>query len=151
MATKLFLNTKVIAVKKYSATIYNYAAELQEEETTQNTQALIVDDEVDICYLLKNILRQQKINADYVTSLSEAKDYLKFYEPSVIFLDNYLVDGLGINHIHEIKKEHPESKVVVITAHDNISDREKAYKEGADFFISKPFSRESIIKTLNKM
>ena len=32
----------------------------------------------------------------------------------------------------------------MITAHDTIADKQKAYKEGVDYFIGKPFSKESI-------
>jgi CheY-like chemotaxis protein len=42
----------------------------------------------------------------------------------------------------------PTSKIVMITAHDNASDRQKAKHEGVDFFIGKPFSRELIYKAI---
>lgn len=120
-------------------------------EASNRTRALIVDDEIDICYLLKGILRYMDIEADYVTSLNDAKDILKTTEPPLIFLDNHLSDGLGIEYISTIKMEHPDSKIVMITAHDTASDRQKAYTEGVDFFIGKPFTRDMIIKTVEKI
>lgn len=121
-------------------------------ENGQNKpQALIIDDETDICYLLKGILKHQNIEAAYATSLSEGEQLLQQYKPSVIFLDNHLPDGFGIDHIRYFKKEYPFSKIVMITAHDTSSDREKAYREGVDFFIGKPFTRDIIIKTLEKI
>jgi two-component system, OmpR family, response regulator len=115
---------------------------------TSAKQALIIDDEVDICYLLRSILRQKSIQADYVTSLTEAKKVLADIDPPLIFLDNHLSDGIGINYIRQLKKEHPFSKIVMITAHDTSSDRERAYNEGVDYFISKPFTRDIIFKTI---
>lgn len=112
---------------------------------------LIIDDEVDICYLLKGIMRLKNIDANYVTSLAAADAELKRMDPAVIFLDNHLSDGLGVNQIRRIKKEHPDTQIVMITAHDTAMDRELAYKEGVDFFIGKPFSREIILKTLEKI
>ena len=115
-------------------------------------RALIVDDEVDICYLLKGILRYMNIEADYATSLNEAKEMLlKKADPPVIFLDNHLSDGLGIEYISKLKQQHPESTIVMITAHDTASDRQKAYGEGVDYFIGKPFTRDTIIKTVEKI
>ena len=135
----------------YCAT-YNYASSGQTtKECTTKLYALIIDDEIDICYLLKNILQHQNLTAEYVTSLGAAEKILQESEPPVIFLDNHLSDGLGINHIRKMKKEHPASKVVMITAHDNPSDREKAFQEGADYFISKPFSRNTILKTIENI
>ena len=119
--------------------------------TEGTPRALIIDDEVDICYLLKGILRHKNIQAAHVTSLADARDFLKESAPPVIFLDNHLSDGMGIDYIKQLKSTHPESKVIMITAHDTASDREKAYAEGVDYFISKPFNREIILKTIEKL
>ena len=56
-----------------------------------------------------------------------------------------------MDYIHTLKSRFPDAVVVMITAHDTAHDREKAYKEGVDFFISKPFSREIIFRTLEKI
>ncbi len=113
-------------------------------------KALIVDDETDICYLLSSILKQRNIQAIFAGSLTEADKILdKEAAPPLIFLDNHLPDGMGMNYISKLKKNHPLSKIVMITAHDNISDREDALLEGVDFFIGKPFSRETVYKALD--
>ena len=122
-----------------------------ENDVQNKPQALIIDDETDICYLLKGILRHKNIEAAYATSLAAGEQLLQQYSPAVIFLDNHLPDGFGIDHVSHFKKEYPFSKIVMITAHDTSSDREKAYKEGVDFFIGKPFTRDIIIKTLEKI
>lgn len=120
-------------------------------EEKHKLQVLIIDDEVDICYLLKGILRYKNVEAQYVTSLEAAKTLLTEEDPPVIFLDNHLKDGFGIDQITYFKDKYPNSKLVMITAHDTALDREKAYKAGADFFISKPFSREIIINTIERI
>jgi len=113
---------------------------------------LIIDDETDICYLLSNILKQKNIWSVLAFSLSQANDIIEQNEEfSFVFLDNYLPDGLGVNYIRQIKKNCPLCKVIMITAHDNQTDREKARFEGADFFIVKPFSRELILKTIDSL
>ena len=135
----------------YCAT-YNYALSEQTKKGLKTKlHALIIDDEIDICYLLKNILQQRNLKAEYVTSLGEAEKFLQVFDPPIIFLDNHLSDGFGINQIRNMKKEHPASKVVMITAHDNPLDREKAYQEGVDYFITKPFSRNAILKTIENI
>src|SRR6266446_1604937 len=123
------------------------------QRTTGKIKALIIEDEMDIRYLVSNILKQRGVQSVLAGSLSEAEKILEqdFPPPRIIFLDNYLPDGLGINYIREIKKRFPASKVVMITAHDNLSDREKARFEGVDFFITKPFSKELIFKTIDSL
>jgi two-component system, OmpR family, response regulator len=123
------------------------------QNTTGKIKALIIEDETDICYLVNNILKQKGIQSVLAGSLSEAEKILQkdLTPPRIIFLDNHLPDGLGINYISGIKKRFPATKVVMITAHDNLSDREKARFEGVDFFISKPFSKELIFKTIDSL
>ena len=114
-------------------------------------KALIIDDEIDICYLLSGILRNKNIQTNYVNSLSEAKQALSLHTPEFIFLDNHLPDGMGVSFIHDIKQLYPNTKVIMITAYDTPTDRRKALAEGADFFIAKPFSRDIIYQTVDQI
>lgn len=114
-------------------------------------KALIIDDETDICYLLSRLLKHKNLETIFVNSLSDANTALKNERPEIIFLDNHLPDGLGINYIPYIKKNYPESKIIMITAHDSGDDRAKALENGADFFIGKPFSSEIIYKTVDEL
>ena len=140
---------KDIVVKRYSAIKYP-ASVLTVESTPSKPLALIVDDEADICFLLKDIL-QKKFESSSVTNLAEAKQYLQFNEPTVIFLDNKLSDGLGIEHIHSFKEQYPHTRIVMMTANDNFTDKETAIREGADFFINKPYSIKTILETIQTM
>jgi DNA-binding response OmpR family regulator len=114
-------------------------------------KALIVDDEVDICYLLSSILKQQQLKTSYVHTLAAAKTALHADAPAILFLDNHLPDGRGLDFIAEIKKNWPATKVIMITAHDSPNERRQAREEGADLFISKPFSREVILDALRSL
>ena len=114
-------------------------------------KALIVDDEIDVCYLLSSILKHKNLQASYVNSIGEAKRALKEGHHSIVFLDNHLPDGFGINFIEEIRKLNPRVKIVMITAHDTNNDRNRAYEQGVDQFIGKPFTRESIFNTIEKL
>ena len=115
----------------------------------ERKKALIVDDETDICYLLSNILKQKNIQTVFAGSLAEADRMLQspdFYY--YVFLDNHLPDGLGINQIKRWKDKFPSIHVIMITAHDSYEERRKASNDGADDFISKPFSKEIILKSI---
>ncbi len=116
-----------------------------------NLSALIIDDENDICFLLSIILRSNNLNVQYVHSISEGKSSLKKSEPSLLFLDNHLPDGFGIDFIRYVKKEHANTKIVMVTAHDTPEDRKKAFQEGADIFIAKPFSTLEIKNVISQL
>ena len=113
--------------------------------------ALIIDDEYDICFLLSRILKAGKLTVHFVNSIAEGKSSLAKLSPNVLFLDNHLPDGFGIDFISYVKKEHPASKIVMITAHDTNEDRKRALEKGADIFISKPFSPADIKNAVEKV
>jgi two-component system OmpR family response regulator len=109
-------------------------------------KVLIVDDEIDICYLLSVILKQRNLVPKYVNTLMDAELALKKEAPSILFLDNHLPDGLGVDFIKHVKKNYPSIKIILITAYDSPVEKQTALREGADYFIGKPFTK-SIINT----
>ena len=117
----------------------------------EEKRVLIVDDEADICNLLSWILRQRNLLPFAVNTLSDAQTALKKEEPAILFLDNYLPDGFGVEFLSFIKKNHPAVKIIMITAHDSYSEKQHALKKGADFFISQPFTRALINETIDSL
>lgn len=115
----------------------------------KNIGALIIDDDVDICFLLTLILKNKNIHSVYVNSITEAKGAFTKYNPSIIFLDNHLPDGVGIDFIPTIKECYPKSRILMITAHNSESNKKKAISSGAEFFIGKPFNTEEISKIID--
>jgi two-component system, OmpR family, response regulator len=113
--------------------------------------ALIIDDELDICFLLKSILKKRDLDVNYVNRLEDAKIALKNNTPPIIFLDNHLPDGLGIDFISYVKTNYPATKIIMITAHDTPEDRTKAVQQGVDMFLGKPFTKDAITMALNKL
>ena len=114
-------------------------------------KALIIEDEIDICYLLSKLLTKKKIQANYVTSIADAKEALKKYKPEIVFLDNRLPDGKGVDFAWYIKQTNPGIKVAMITAYDTGADRSLAMAKGIDYFVGKPFSTDKIYDTVNEM
>jgi two-component system OmpR family response regulator len=114
-------------------------------------EVLIVEDELDICYLLSAILRKKHLKPSYATSLSEASKAIEVKNPDILFLDNHLPDGFGVNFISTIKRNCPQTKIIMITAYDTPEDRNKALEQGADFFIGKPFTGGVILQTVDTL
>ena len=114
-------------------------------------KVLIIDDEADICYLLSTLLKQKSFETEFVNTLSDAELALKNDVPEIIFLDNHLPDGLGLNFLEYLKTNYPSIKVVMITAHDTADDRKYALNNGADLFIGKPFTRDMIYSAVDKV
>ena len=115
-------------------------------------KVLIIEDEGDICYLLETVLKsKENYQIEHVNSLAQASIFLKEATPDLIFLDNHLPDGLGVNFIEKIKAEYPTIKIIMITAHDAASDKKKAMTKGADIFLSKPFTRDQVYSSVDQL
>ncbi len=129
---------------------YKFSA-LNATSEIRNLDVLIVEDEVDICYLLSSILKRKNFNTSYVTSLFAAQRELDHSNPDIIFIDNHLPDGYGVDFITGIKISHPLTKIIMITAHDTRDDKNKALMRGADYFIGKPFTSHTVIQVLDSL
>lgn len=112
---------------------------------------LIIDDERDICFMLSSILKQKAFLTDAVHSISAADSWLQQQKPLLIFLDNNLPDGRGIDFIPTLKKLVPTAKIIMITAYDTPSDKLIALANGVDEFIGKPFTRQMVYSTVEKL
>jgi len=101
-------------------------------------KALVVDDESDICQLLKITLNRMSIEADTVDCLNEAKNLLIQNPYSLCIADMRLPDGNGLDLIEYIQEKQLNLPIAIISAHGNMDVAIKALKLGAFDFISKP-------------
>jgi two-component system OmpR family response regulator len=114
-------------------------------------QALIIDDETDVCYLLGTLLRQKLLKTSCVNTLADATEMLRKETPDIVFLDNHLPDGMGINYIETIREVSPTSKIIMISAYDTAMDKSKMMEKGVDYFIGKPFTRDAIYHVVDQL
>ncbi|MEO7922837.1 MAG: response regulator [Chitinophagaceae bacterium] len=105
---------------------------------------LVVDDEPDICYFLTDNFSRRGFTTSFANTIGEAEKKLEAEPPDILLLDNHLPDGKGVDLLGSIKTKYPDMKVVMITAHDSSSDRQKAYNNDIDFFLSKPFTMTGV-------
>lgn len=110
---------------------------------------LLIDDETEICFLLKNMLRREGIACDMAHSMQQGRERLGTGNYSAVFLDIHLPDGLGYQLIPEIRETQPDIQVIAISAVDN--EQKNAKDQGADLFIAKPFDRGSILGGLRSL
>ncbi|WP_300601247.1 response regulator [Niabella sp.] len=114
-------------------------------------KTLIIDDEDDMYYLLRNILKQRNIDTVYAGSIQEGLKVLKQNPDTyLIFLDNRLPDGLGFQYIQQFKAI-ANVIIVMMTAYDTSYDRKMAQNNGADDFIGKPFTKQTILSIVDQI
>ena len=75
--------------------------------------------------------------------ISEAKDRKEAMEiirtslPDLMFMDIRLPDGNGLEVTHQIKKLHPDVKVVIVTSYDEPEYRDTAFRCKVDHYVAK--------------
>jgi two-component system, OmpR family, response regulator len=110
-------------------------------------KVLIIEDEADMCLLLNILLDGKEMEIDHVKSLAKAQEYLSETSPDVVLLDNKLPDGFGVDFVQYIKKNYPLVKVVMISGFDP-SASDVAIENGADKFLTKPFTRDQLLQSI---
>ena len=118
---------------------------------TKTFKILIIEDEGDICFLLSTILRQEQLEIDTVQTLAQATIFLKEETPDLVFLDNNLPDGVGMDLIEPMKKNYPGIKIVMITGNNVTTDRKRALNKGVDVFLAKPFTSAQIYDAVEEL
>jgi two-component system nitrogen regulation response regulator NtrX len=113
---------------------------------------LIVDDEADIRDLVAGILDDEGFKTRTARDSDSALSEISNRRPNLIFLDIWLqgskLDGLQL--LEQIKKDHPEVPVVMISGHGNIETAVAAIKRGAYDFIEKPFKADRLVLVANR-
>src|SRR6202790_2245234 len=107
---------------------------------------LIVDDEADIRDLVAGILEDEGFNTRTARDSDSALAEIANRRPHLVFLDIWLqgskLDGLQL--LEQIKKDHTEVPVVMISGAGNIETAVAAIKRGAYDFIEKPFKADRL-------
>lgn len=107
-----------------------------------NYKILIIDDEKDLCVMLKSFLERQSYITEFAHTIKDGLSLAATFQPNLVFLDNNLPDGFGINHIGAIKSTAKGTKIVVISA--MTPSRDESIKNGVNAFIEKPINMAKI-------
>jgi two-component system nitrogen regulation response regulator NtrX len=108
---------------------------------------LIVDDEADIRDLVAGILDDEGYKTRTARDSDTAMAEISARRPNLIFLDIWMqgskLDGLQL--LEQIKKDHVDVPIVMISGHGNIETAVAAIKRGAYDFIEKPFKADRLV------
>src|SRR5215207_7210832 len=115
---------------------------------TANQQILVVDDDQAIRWTLREALQSWGFAAIEAGSVADGLRQYKANLPAVVLLDIDLPDGSGLDVLREIKREHSEAIVIMITGNVQIDNTISALRGGAYDFIGKPISLEELRVTI---
>lgn len=100
---------------------------------------LIVEDDSSLAIGLCRALHTADVNAEGCDTIEEARKLLTQTEYDLVILDVNLPDGDGFSLLAEIKENYT-CAVIMLTANDLESDIVSGLEQGADDYVTKPFS-----------
>ena len=101
-------------------------------------RALIIDDEPDIRELLEITLGRMNLETRSARNVREARDWLTRETFDLCLTDMRLPDGSGLELVHLIQQQYPQTPVAMITAYGSLDTAINALKAGAFDFLTKP-------------
>ncbi len=112
----------------------------------RNYRILVVDDENDICEILKFNLENEGYEVDTANSAEEAlaMDLTHYH---LLLLDVMMGEISGFRMANQLRKKKATEKIpiIFITAKDTEDDTMTGFNLGADDYISKPFSLREVL------
>jgi len=114
---------------------------------------LVVEDEVAIRDMLRFALEAVEFKIIEAGNISEATAVLKKEKPDLILLDWMLPGGSGIQYIRQLKSS-PKTKaipIIMLTAKAEEHNKVVGLEQGADDYITKPFSPRELIARIRSV
>ncbi len=113
---------------------------------------LVVDDEIDICEMVAETLRDENYNAIIATNFDLAVNIIKNENINLLITDIWMNNdaNAGLNLLSFSQNHDPLIPVIMMSGHGNIETAMKAAKNGAFDFIEKPFKAERLILLIEK-
>ena len=112
-------------------------------------RVLIIEDDPMVAMIHKEYFKKKELTDDlnHVTSIEDAREYLANNDVDLIVLDNYLIDGQGIEYLPELKG-YP---IIMITAANDVQTVEAALSNGVVDYLVKPFTYERFAQAIDKV
>lgn len=114
------------------------------------SKILVIDDDRDICLLLKRFLSKHNFDVAEVYAGKKALDMLHQFTPDLVMCDFRLEDMDGATLLVKIREQLPDVPVIIMTGYSDIKTAVEVMKLGAYDYIGKPLFPDEILLTIKK-
>lgn len=114
-----------------------------------STKLLIVEDDEALQNVLQEFLQNEGFLTEVASTGSAALLKVEKFLPSLVLLDLGLPDIQGETVLAEIRKNHPELPVVILTAKSKPHEIAQGLNLGADDYLPKPFAAEELLARIH--
>lgn len=111
---------------------------------------LVVDDEPDIRFLLKDILEDEGFDVSVAENAQQASEMKSSFTPNLILLDIWMPEMDGVSLLKQWNEQHAlDCPVVMMSGHGTVETAVEATRFGAFDFVEKPLSTAKLLRTVN--
>lgn len=104
------------------------------------SRILVVDDEIDVCNILKKFLTSKNYEVETALNGETAVEKIRDFKPNVVLLDIMMPGMGGIETLKEIKNIDSSIGVIMVTAVIDEELAKRALELGAYEYITKPIN-----------
>ena len=115
--------------------------------------ALIVDDDVDFCAIMREMLKWGGFETRIAYSAADALYSLEQIDPDVMLIDIAMPDVDGLELVRELRSDEKfaNTPIIMVTARAIREMLEASEEAGADSFLTKPVSLYELTRTINQL
>jgi DNA-binding NtrC family response regulator len=120
----------------------------------KHDMALVIDDEMDICWSIEYILNKNGFYTVVATNARDALAALGSNKFNFVLIDAMLPDMDGLELARHIHNAVPHTRIVMISGYfyeDDVSVQQAIGQGLINAFISKPFLQEEIVRVLGRL
>lgn len=111
---------------------------------------MVVDDTQEIRTIVTAILQDENYDVVPIATAAELQKSLSSPAPDVILLDMKLPDGDGLELLPQLKKQWPDTEVIILTGFATYETAVEATKRGAYHYLTKPFVPKSLLLSIER-
>ena len=114
-------------------------------------RVLVVEDDPELAGLLRDGLREHRIDPTVAASFSDGREQALAGDYDVVILDVRLPGGTGFELCADLRRSGVTVPVLMLTALDAVDDRVRGLAVGADDYLTKPFAFRELVARLQAL
>jgi DNA-binding NtrC family response regulator len=111
---------------------------------------MVIDDDQDLRESIVEILEDNGYTVTACATAEAALQALEDITPRLVLVDNMMPGMGGMALLPLLKRDHPATKIIMITAFSTVDNAVAAMRNGADDYLSKPFRRDDLLMAVRR-
>ena len=111
-------------------------------------RVMIVDDDAEMRALLRDALEREGFRVHEHPAAEGLMPLIASWAPHVVVLDKVMAGSSGLDVLRQLRRDHPGTPVVLVTAFGGSEVEAEARKLGAAYYMDKPFRVTRLLEVL---